>query len=226
MQRKTFTRAAIFLLFTSLHAQQRVPSFADEFNVPQLDLARWVPHDPQDSLNQDRLNDKAPVSPAASDLRISGGQLHIPPGGALSTFGIFAQTYGRFEILAKAPTAKGLRARFRLMPVPFGSLPAIDIFEASGTPAKISLTNRWGTEQTERSFAESLSSPDLSAEFHTIAVEWTREHISWLIDGKEKFRSIDGIPHQPMYLLLDLAGAGPATETLDVDYVRVYTATP
>jgi hypothetical protein len=215
MQRKTLTIAAIFLLFASLHAQQTVPSFADEFNAPQLDLARWVPHDPQDRLNND------PSSRPASDLRISGGQLHIPPGSAVSTFGIFAQTYGRFEIRAKAPAARGLRARFRLMPVPSGPLPAIDVFEASAAPSKIFFANHWGTEQTERSFSESS---DLSPGFHTIAVDWTRDHISWLIDGKEKFRSIDGIPHQPMYLLLDLAGAGAAADTFDVDYVRVYAA--
>jgi beta-glucanase (GH16 family) len=196
-----------FLFLPILHGQQS-PTFADEFNGPALDLARWVPHDP--------------FSRAAGDLSVSGGQLHLAPGGALSTFGIFAQKYGRFEIRARSTAAKGLHPRFRLMPIPLGLLPAIDVFETSGAPTRVSFANRWGSEQTERSFGDSFTVADLSAGFHILAIEWERDHIAWFVDGKEKFRSIDGVPHQPMYLLIDLPGEREGGLTFDIDYVHVY----
>jgi beta-glucanase (GH16 family) len=112
-------------------------------------------------------------------------------------------------------------------------LPEIDIFEAVGNPpSKVFFANRWGTEETKRSFGDSFTGPDLSTGFHTIAVEWERDRITWFIDGKEKFQSVDGIPRQPMYMLIDLAVGGrlassPDASTnlpasFDIDYIRVY----
>jgi beta-glucanase (GH16 family) len=117
--------------------------------------------------------------------------------------------------------------------VPLGPLPEIDVFEAVGLPpSKVYFANHWGTEQTERSFGDSFTGPDLSNGLHTLAIEWDREKISWFIDGKEKFRSVDGVPRQPMYLLIDLAvggrlarspdGSTTLPASFDVDYVRVY----
>jgi beta-glucanase (GH16 family) len=204
----------VLLLFSALlsptkaPAQGWVPTFADEFNGTDLDLSRWVPHD---------------ASGRIGTFHLSSGQLHIS-AGSISTFGTFAQTFGRFEIRCRVPAGGnlGLKPRFLLLPIPQGQLPGIDVFQTTGgTPSKIYFANRWGTEQTEKSFGDSLTGPDLSDGFHTIAAEWDRDRIVWFIDGKEKFRSIDGTPHQPMYLLLDLAtvsGAG----SFDIEYVRVF----
>jgi beta-glucanase (GH16 family) len=196
-------------------------TFDDEFNGAELDLSRWVPHDPGGHA-------RAPESVA-----VSGGQLHIAAPGSVSTFGLFSQTYGRFEIRCRVPAGPGLRPRFRLMPVPLGPLPEIEVFETTGSdPSKVYFANRWGTEQTERSFGDSFTGPDLSAGFHTLSIEWDRDKITWFIDGKEKFQSVDGVPRQPMYLLIDLAAGGRQTRSpdasttfpasFDIDYIRVY----
>jgi beta-glucanase (GH16 family) len=226
-------------------------TFADEFNGSELDLARWVPHDPWGQARDRQLQAWAPDS-----IAISGGQLHLVAlrtteakpvrydgkerefvSGIVTTLGTFAQLYGRFEIRCKVPAGRGLRSTFSLFPVPLGSLPEIDIFEVPGSaPSSISFANNWGTEQTERSFGDSFTSPDLSIGFHTIAIEWDADKISWFLDGKEKFSSVDGIPHQAMFLLLDLAvGGGPDSAltrtpdqstrfpaSFDIDYVHVY----
>jgi beta-glucanase (GH16 family) len=179
-----------------------VLTFADEFNSAELDLSRWVSHDP----GRD-------VSDRQSEFSVSGGQLHLT-SGVVGTFGVFAQTYGRFEIRCKVAAGRG-RHGFRLLPIPFGKLPMIDVFEIAGSAAsRVSFANHWGTEQTERSFGDSFAAPDLSAGFHVLAVEWDKDRIAWFIDGKQKFQAVDGIPHQPMYLMLDFVG--------DIDYVRVY----
>ncbi len=226
----------------------RVLTFADEFNGAALDLRRWAPHDPWGRVRDFQLQAYSPDA-----VTVSGGQLHIVArradaahpaqvydgkereflSGIITTFGLFAQTYGRFEIRCRVPAGRGLRPGFLLRPIPKGELPAIDVFETTGdAPSRVFLANHWGTEQTERSWGDSFTAPDLSADFHTIALEWDRDRIAWFIDGKETFRSTDGVPHQPMYLLLDLAMGGrlartpdastPFPASFDIDYMRVY----
>jgi|SRR5579863_6992460 len=223
-------------------------TFADEFNGAELDLSRWTTHDPWGHVRDRQLQAYAPEA-----ITVSGGQLHIVASrtpvnqvpvpydgkdreyvsGVVSTFGTFSQTYGRFEIRCRVPAGRGLRAGFLLMPVPLGALPEIDAFQTvGGSPSKVFFGNRWGTEQTERSFGDAFTGPELSPGFHTLSIEWGRDRISWFIDGKEKFHSVDGIPRQPMYMLLDLAVGGnlaPAPDastnfpaSFDIDYIHVY----
>jgi beta-glucanase (GH16 family) len=213
-----------------------IRTFTDEFNGTELDLSRWSPHDPRQQVRDLQLQKYAPQA-----VEVGGGQLHILArakegeytSGIISTFGIFSQTYGRFEIRCRIPAGRGLRPGFLLLPVPLGPLPEIDVFEAIGSPpSKVFFANRWGTEQTERSFGDSFTGPDLSTGFHILAIEWDRDRIAWFIDGKEKFQSVDGIPRQPMYLLIDLAVGGrlarqPDASTtfpasFDIDYIRVF----
>src|SRR5438874_7880812 len=78
-------------------------TFADEFNAADLDLARWSPHDPL----------RKPTGPQA--VQFFGGQLHLKSGSVISTFGTFAQTYGRFEIRCKVPAIRGLGPEFKLL---------------------------------------------------------------------------------------------------------------
>jgi beta-glucanase (GH16 family) len=185
-----------------------VLTFVDEFEGRELDLTKWSPHDPLHA------------GYSAAKATVSGGQLHLA-SGAISSFGLFAQAGGRFEIRFKAPVGHGVRSRFHLLPVPLGPLPAIDVFEVDGdAPSKVVLGNHWGNEQTEKSYGDELDGPDFSAGFHTIAIEWDAEKIAWFVDGKEKFRSVDGIPRQPVFLVIDVSGPGAAM--LDVDYIRLY----
>ena len=188
--------------------------FADEYNGTEIDLMKWVPHEPAARAE----------TYALEAVAVSGGQLHIvaraSTPGTVTTFGTFAQTYGRFEIRCKVPAGRGVRSRFQLLPVPYGPLPEISVFETDGgAPSKVSFANRWGTEETERSFGDSFTVPDLSAAFHVFAVEWDRDKIAWFIDGKKRFESVDGVPRQPMFLAVELAGSDGS---LDVDYIRVY----
>lgn len=191
-------------------ADDWVLTFADEFEGKDLDLSRWIPHAPLDTR------------PIASDsLRLSGGQLHL--SGTVSTFGMFAQMYGRFEIRFSRPEGQMSHARFLLAPVPAGKLPEIDIFESAGKPDRVLFANRWGNEQTERSFSDSFEAPDLTKGFHTIAIEWERNRIAWFIDGKATFESVEGVPQQPMCLVIEMKDHNePGRSPLDIDYVRVY----
>jgi beta-glucanase (GH16 family) len=225
MARLTGMIACVLILAQNVRSETKpadwVLTLDEEFDGKALDLSRWSPHDPQGLSNQRYT---------AEALQVRDGMLHIAGAGVLTSFGTFAQTYGRFEIRCRIPAGRGHRASFLLLPVPTGSLPGIEVFRAdSAAPAKTFFANRWGTEQTERSYGESFTGPDLSTGFHTISMEWERDSIRWFVDGKEKFQSSDGVPRQPMYLLVNLAHSpGETNDTsasFDIDYIRVYART-
>jgi beta-glucanase (GH16 family) len=204
---------------TAQNPESRTLTFLDEFNGTELDLTRWSPHHPLK-----KAGDQTAVE-------VRGGQLHLDrASSAITTFGTFAQTYGIFEIRCRVTAVPGWRPGFKLLPVPLGPLPEIRVFENA---SPITFENRWGTEQTQRSYGDSVAGPDLSTEFHTISIDWEPDKIVWFIDGKEKFRSVDGIPHQPMYLLIYLDAVKPDTGGLagipaafDIDSIHVYQRRP
>lgn len=223
------------LLAQKPHDGNWVLTFADEFDGAELDLAKWSPHEPGGQARD--------AHPEA--ITIGGGQLHLTARrtgtgyipGIVTTFGTFAQRYGRFEIRCRVPAGRGLRAIVSLRPVALAPLPTIGLLEVSGAaPSTISFGNDWGTEQTRRSFGDSFPAPDFSAGFHTIAIEWDENKILWQIDGKDKFQSLDGVPRQSMFLSLELAVGGGAGSlaartpddsthfpaSFDIDYIRVY----
>jgi beta-glucanase (GH16 family) len=191
-------RLLVACLFIPLLLPAQKPfTFSDEFNGSELDLFKWVPHDPWALA-------RTPDPPT-----VSAGELHLKAGQTLTTFGLFSQVYGRFEIRFRVPVSGGNKALFRLLPIPLGPLPSIDILSYTG--AELFFGNRWGTEQTERTFGDSVPMP--APGLHTVAIEWDRAKLAWSVDGKDKLNSTDGVPQQPMFLLIE----GP----MDIDFVHV-----
>ncbi len=210
--------------------------FADDFEGNALDYAKWSPHPPA------KLITAGLQTWIAEAISVSGGQAHITArrtssgytSGMFTSFGTFAQTYGRFEIRFRMPSGHGLEPLFELLPIPSGDTPSIDVMNAVGSePTKALFANRWGDSHADRDYAGSYKVVDLSVGFHVIAVEWDEEKIVWTVDGQEHFHSFDGVPHQPMYLAVSLGVATPKAgepdagtrfpATLDIDYIRVFS---
>jgi beta-glucanase (GH16 family) len=236
--------AALLALALSLRAQSGwVQTFDEEFEGRELSFPRWTPHDPR---GHERNREGQAYVPEAIEVKDGtarivarrqvakyDGRQREFTSGMITTAGSFAQTYGRFEIRCRVASGKGLESKFWLMPVPSGEVPAIDVLDVVGSePTKALFGNRWGDEQTERSYSGSADVPDLSDGFHTVSIEWDEKRIVWSVDGKEKFQSISGVPHQPMYLVANLAVGGLTAKYPDssakfpaefeIDYVRVY----
>jgi beta-glucanase (GH16 family) len=245
------------LLATSLLAAQKpaktdgkAPSpagwqltFSDEFEGTSLEFPKWSPHDP---WGKERNFEVQAYTPQSVELKDGNVRLVARPGkadydkrkrdytsGMLTTFGSFGQMYGRFEIRCRVPVTQGVEARVWLLPVPNGELPAIDIMDFVGRdPSRVSFGNLWGDTKTERAYQGDWAVKDLAGAFHTYAIEWDEAKIVWFVDGVERFRSVSGIPTQPMYLAMSLAVGGerakwPDSTTVfpaafDVDYVRIY----
>ncbi|WP_324725972.1 glycoside hydrolase family 16 protein [Actomonas aquatica] len=161
--------------------------------------------------------------------------------------------YGRFEIRAKLPAARGSWAAIWMMPSDWdfsqGGWPdvgEIDIMEHVGhDPGVIhasahSRDYQWqkGTQKTG-----TISVPRATEAFHTYVLEWSENRLAAYVDDALYFEYLnegDGEgkwPYvKPFYLILNVAVGGEwgmvkgideaaFPQTMEVDYVRVYRAT-
>jgi hypothetical protein len=192
----------------------------------------------------------APAIAALKPFVAEGGVLsirasEIPPGdrglaagfaygsGLLTTYRTFSFTYGYAEMRAKIPSGRGLWPAFWLLTLHTWP-PEIDVMEVLGhDPGRLFVTAHYKDMGRHKLTQRQRAGEDLSLEYHTYAVNWGPEMISWFLDGNE----IASIPtpadlHQPMFLLVNLAVGGtwpgpPDTSTrfpaeMAVDWIRVY----
>ncbi len=217
-------------------------TWADEFNGSSLNTTNWTPNLWGGVANAGN-NEQQIYTPAA--VTSSNGLLHLQAtqqsldgysytSGVINSYGKFAPQYGYFEMRAKLPRGKGFWPAFWLFPES-GSGPAeIDTFESLGNQTNtVYMTNHW--QSATGASAQSQTAyvgPDFSQDFHTFAVKWTPTELVSYIDGVERARSTQGVPTQPMYLIVNLAVGGhwpgnpdattPFPSSFDVDYIRVY----
>jgi beta-glucanase (GH16 family) len=169
----------------------------------------------------------------------------------LITKGKFTQQYGKVEARMKLPRGKGLWPAFWMMGDDFDSAGwpdcgEIDIMENVGNePSTLYGTIHGPGYHSENGPGGSTTSPDgrpLADAFHTYAVEWLPDSISWFVDGKRYLTLTPAdIPSgsrwvfdHPFFMLLNVAVGGtwpgnPGSSTtfpqqLTVDYIRVYEA--
>ena len=176
------------------------------------------------------------LSDGVLDIAATAGSnpLNLPyNSGVITTAKSFAQQYGHFEARMDLPAGRGFWPAFWLLPANGSWPPEIDILEAFGQDPTTAYASLHSTTAGNTTVAV-RSQPDLTAGFHTYAVDWRADTITWLIDGFEVAEMATPTDmHQPMYMLLNLAvgGAGswpgaydPAKPTghLLVDYVRVW----
>ncbi|WP_192348418.1 family 16 glycosylhydrolase [Algoriphagus sp. Y33] len=170
----------------------------------------------------------------------------------LLTKGNAAWQYGYIEAKAKLPQGRGTWPAIWMLPEvnTHGGWPKsgeIDIMEHVGyDPGKVHGTVHTETfnhtDGTQKGDYQLL--PDFSTEFHTYAVDWTKEKIDFLIDGNIYFtfenteKDYRDWPFdKPFHLILNIAvgggwggvqGVAPDIwpQRMEVDYVRVYDKKP
>jgi beta-glucanase (GH16 family) len=157
--------------------------------------------------------------------------------GLLTSEKSFVQTYGYYEIRADMPGEKGMHPAFWLLPTDRTWPPELDVVESSGD-APYFFSNAVHT--TERGafnpfVKENSVAPRITDGFHTYAMDWTKETISFYFDNKLTYQvATPSDLHKPMYMLVNLAVGGPLAGQPDattdwsqadfkVDYVRVYS---
>ena len=215
--------------------------FQDEFDGASLNESKW-----STQFNWGRTHNTHYMTYFAPDaFQVAAGNLQIKAekrqvaefnytGGIITTFETFALQYGYVEMKAKLPKGKGFWPAFWLLPTSKVWPPEIDIFELLGHETnKVYLTNHWqDAESPLKHNHKAYVGADFSKDYHVFAIEWTPTELIWYIDGFERYRTNQGVPQVPMYLLaaLTIGGNWPGAPTdktpfpayMDIDYIRVF----
>jgi beta-glucanase (GH16 family) len=144
--------------------------------------------------------------------------------GMVTTEPGFNFTYGLIQIVAKIPYGAGLWPALWLGASNRQWPPELDILEHwhSDPQAKV-----YDHPVGAHSFGGPVSTPDnLSLGWHSYSLLWTKNSISWYIDGVKVYSTGSHIPHQAMYFIADLAddssASGGCAGTLEIQSVKVW----
>ncbi len=236
--------------------------FGDDFNNDHLDINKWTTcywwvnhgctnpgnremewYQPNNVAVHNKVLDliaekRTVISPDGKQYQYTSGMVTTGRDSEdLSHPVRFSFQYGFVEIRAKVPSGNGIWPAFWMLPADNTSLPEIDVMEVVGTdPKTVIMTFHYkGSDGAKAQKQDNwIGNTDLSQDFHAYGVDWEPDHISWYVDGVERFRVDDPaiIPKVPMYLILNLAvggywvgypdGTTNFPSTFSIDYVRVW----
>jgi hypothetical protein len=145
--------------------------------------------------------------------------------GLISTGNSYRQKYGIFE--AKIRFNKSTPVNHAFWMLSNQVIPHIDIAKAE---KKLVMSNFWGNPEERKGIQKKISKLGISRftkDFYIYSLEWSEQKLVWKINGVTVASSSQGIPNEPMYLILssgiykDIKGNNlPAT--MEVDWVRCY----
>ncbi|MFJ7680020.1 family 16 glycosylhydrolase [Peribacillus sp. NPDC097198] len=156
--------------------------------------------------------------------------------GALYTENKQTFHYGRLEIRAKIADGKGLLSALWLQPLDRTEFPEIDIMEVLGQePNRLWNVVHWEDKKKkrQRDFTHTDTKKPLNDAFHVYGIIWTKEKLTFTLDGKVTHTMTKNVPQKPMYLTMNVSVGGQwATDPspkqkfpkkMQIDYVRYYS---
>ncbi len=154
--------------------------------------------------------------------------------GQLLTEHTFSQTYGYFEARIQMPAGDGALGAFWLLPESGSWPPELDVAEMIGAAPNTLVNTLHDSGAPDPHWTDVA---DMTQGFHTYAVDWEPDKITWYFDGQETFETpTTASMNQPMYVVLSthsgLPGSWPGSpdpslvSQMKVDYVHVYDANP
>lgn len=210
----------------------------DEFDSNEIDKSKWNVLKRKDNYNNElQFYTEDNVIQENGVLSIIGKRQQKKvkkyTSGLIDTRNKFAFKYGRIDIRTKNPEGKGLFPAIWMMPDNSSEkYPEIDIMEMIGQEP----FNIYGVVHYEedgkymRSF-NNIKLEDYSG-YHIYSFEWNESNLKWYVDGKLFHSTSFGVPHEKMYIIINLAIGGnwpghPNEKTIFpsdfiIDYVRVY----
>ncbi|MDT7725446.1 MAG: hypothetical protein QOI21_2022 [Actinomycetota bacterium] len=254
--------ATAMVVVPSSGATAAAAVFTDDFNGPAgsgVDGSKWQLETGDNVNNHERQYYTNGTNNAALD---GSGNLVITakkenPAGyncwygpcqytsaRLNTAGKFTQTYGHYEARMKLPRGQGMWPAFWMLGEDIGSngwpnCGELDIMENVGyEPNTVHGTIHGPGYSGSTGIGAGYSGPNFSDAFHTYAVDWAPNKISWYVDGNlyqtRTPADLNGnrwVFDHPFFLILNLAVGGywpgdPDGNTqfpqqLVIDYVHV-----
>ena len=136
----------------------------------------------------------------------------------------FDFTYGLIQITAKLPYGPGLWPALWLAATNDDWPPELDIMEHWYSEPQMKVYDH--TVGTKYLGGPVPTPANLSAGFHTYSLMWTKDRVTWYLDGAEVFTTTSYVPQQQMYFLANVAddstAAGACTGTMEIQSVKVY----
>ena len=215
--------------------------FDDEFNGSVLNRRLWEPSLPWGNTNRAEQQYYTPQA-----LSLKDGALVITArrqqrkgkpftSGVITSDQHFKFAYGFAEIRAQVPAGAGLWSAFWLVVRQRGSNEEADIVEVLGrNPTQGYAVLHYGTMIKKEINVGSYTADDLSAGWHTFALDWQPGSMIWYVDGVERQRVTQGVPSSPMVIIANLAVGSPQSWTgptdattpfpadYKIDYIRVF----
>jgi beta-glucanase (GH16 family) len=169
----------------------------------------------------------------------SGGLLSVTARGDISggTSSSLGQLYGRWEFRARTEPGRGYGSAILLWPDSenWPQDGEVDIMEVPGENRDLAnFVLHWA--ENGQDTVNGTVTPGDYTQWHTFAVEWLPDRLTWFVDGVKQYETTDKtmIPTTPMHLTIQL-DQGPKKDwipavdettppevSLDVDWVRVY----
>ena len=185
---------------------------------------------------------------ARNDSARIDGKICPVTSASLTTSELHNWKYCYVEVRAKLPSFRGSWPAIWMMPQHsvYGNWPKsgeIDIMEHVGyAPENVHFAAHCEKFNHAVGIQKNHSEPiaNIDSQFHTYALEWTEDRLTWLVDGVEYFTvtkpegNWESWPYdQPFYLILNLAVGGgwggqkgvdysAMPQTYTIDYVRIF----
>jgi hypothetical protein len=184
------------------------PMRSSEFDSRSA-LADWNVYDTDGHNGNGR---RTPTAMSFDDgaLTITGD----PAGNSGGMAWLPGSLYGRWETCLRSPAGSANYHPVALLWPDSGQWPAdgeIDFMEISDAPRQlVTNTIHHATPDPSVTYGpeNQAAIPIDATEWHSWAVEWTPDHVSGYVDGKEWFRLSANIPSTPMHLCIQLDNFG------------------
>jgi beta-glucanase (GH16 family) len=147
-------------------------------------------------------------------LPLTSGMVSTGPSRDGATPG-FAFTYGIAEARVRLPEAAGSWPAVWMLPADQESLPEIDLLEwYGGRPDLVTSHVHAEVDGERRSQRVETQIDDGRGRWHVVTVRWESDAVEFFLDGVRTgiVDDPDLVPHEPMYLVVNLAMGGVAGE--------------
>jgi beta-glucanase (GH16 family) len=153
---------------------------------------------------------------AAEAYTCRSGMISSKPG--------FDFTYGLIQISAKLPYGPGLWPALWLAATNDQWPPELDIMEHWYSEPQMKIYDH---TVGKKYLGGAVPTPaNLSAGFHTYSLLWTKDRVTWYLDGVQTYTTTSYVPQQAMYFIANVAddstAAGACTGTMQIQSVKVW----
>ena len=118
--------------------------------------------------------------------------------------------YGTFQFKVKTVNGKGLFPAIWLIPAEGEEFPEVDIYELIGSEPNLcyGVLHYYKNDMKKRNFFQHKFPEDEIPEEYEVTLKWSKDKLTWYIDGDEVHSITENVPQVAMYLNINLAVGG------------------